>query len=484
MSTGKSERYMPANQITNNSFIANTLLGETLFERYLFLFLIGTELLMSFSFLGFIHIPPISLTIAYFPIILSGILLKIPQTLAISLFFGLASLFKATPQYVMPSDTIFSPFSSNAPFSSIFLSLITRLLFGAIIAFLFSYAKNKKFKYLWLGIIAALSPKLHSLIVLSALGVLFPQFDLNHTRILSWDFNDTLTAAASIILCIGLSHVLNTEKMKFVKYAINHASENPYKSKTLFFALIFFIILLIGLAITAAVYFTDRETYMLKQYGILITPVISADLLFLQCQFVFAMIGIMCLSTTVLFSFYHYMSYKEYQDGIDTLTEIMGRKMFFYYCHKLENKSVNAQKNTRKWFLFVDVDYFKNINDEFGHAAGDKVLYEIAQNLSNTFKDIGNVGRIGGDEFAVIIDKTISEQELEKKLTTFLRNISALLPRKKVSCSIGGYEFVFPQELSHILSMADNMLYKAKENGRACYRLQTINSQNQPAQEE
>lgn len=465
---------MHINQTTKNTFWKKLLLGETYSERYLFLFLIGIELLMSFSFLGFIHIEPISVTIAYFPIIISGVLLKMPQTLIISLIFGLATLFKATPNYVMPSDAIFSPFSSSAPFNSIILSLAARLLFGAVIAFLFALAKKRKFSAVWIGIAAALAPKLHSLIVLTAIGILFPELHLNYTNTLNWDFNNTLTAFASVVLSVGLWYILNSEKMQFIKYAINHASKNPYKSKYLFFSLLAFILLLIWLAITAAVYFIDREVYMLGQYDIIISSVISADLLFLQYQFVFAMIGIMLLSTTVLFSFYHYMSYKEYQGGIDALTKVMGRKMFFYCCHKIENKSNTMQKNTPKWFLFVDIDFFKIINDSFGHSTGDSILYEIAQNLSKIFKDIGYIGRIGGDEFAVIIDKPISEENLAKRLSKFLTNISSLLTEIQVSCSIGGYEFLFPEKLSYVLSMADSMLYKAKESGRSCFRLQAM----------
>ncbi len=44
-----------------------------------------------------------------------------------------------------------------------------------------------------------------------------------------------------------------------------------------------------------------------------------------------------------------------------------------------------------------------------------------------------------------------------------------LLPNKKISCSIGAYQFVFPQDVKHLLSETDEVLYKAKENGRACY---------------
>ena len=80
---------------------------------------------------------------------------------------------------------------------------------------------------------------------------------------------------------------------------------------------------------------------------------------------------------------------------------------------------------------------------------------------------------LGGDEFAVIIEKTMSEQELKQRLEQFLNVISDTLPNRKVSCSIGAYQFVFPQDVKHLLSETDDVLYKAKENGRACYVTKT-----------
>ena len=121
------------------------------------------------------------------------------------------------------------------------------------------------------------------------------------------------------------------------------------------------------------------------------------------------------------------------------------------------------------WFLFVDVDYFKAINDTFGHSVGDKVLREIAMNLQSILGNNGKVGRIGGDEFAVIIEKPMAQQELKQQLEQFQQSISGILDDKKVSCSIGAYQFAFPQNVRDLLEETDKVLYKAKENGRACY---------------
>ena len=123
--------------------------------------------------------------------------------------------------------------------------------------------------------------------------------------------------------------------------------------------------------------------------------------------------------------------------------------------------------------MFVDADYFKEINDTFGHSVGDKVLREIAVNLQKTFGEDGEVGRIGGDEFAVMIENPLPRQDLERRLDQFLQCISGTLPDKKISCSIGAYEFVFPQNMNHILTETDHMLYKAKGNGRACFAVKS-----------
>lgn len=147
--------------------------------------------------------------------------------------------------------------------------------------------------------------------------------------------------------------------------------------------------------------------------------------------------------------------------------------MFLSHCEKAQKEHAKDAERTG-WFLFVDADYFKEINDSFGHSVGDQVLMEIAGNLQKLFGEEGRVGRIGGDEFAVIVENTLTKQELMQRLDQFLQNLSGVLSDKKVSCSIGGYQFVFPQNVKHLLTETDDMLYQAKANGRACYALKEI----------
>ena len=89
--------------------------GASRWDRYLFAALTALEFLMSFTFLGYIHIEPISITIAYLPILVAGCFLGVGASTAMGFFFGLSSLYKATAYYVMPLDKVFSPFLSGSP---------------------------------------------------------------------------------------------------------------------------------------------------------------------------------------------------------------------------------------------------------------------------------------------------------------------------------------------------------------------------------
>ena len=108
------------------------------------------------------------------------------------------------------------------------------------------------------------------------------------------------------------------------------------------------------------------------------------------------------------------------------------------------------------------------INNHLGHEAGDHMLRSIADGIRKYFPD-DCAYRIGGDEFAVMLDINLSPDQLEHLLTQFLRDISGILEQVTVSCSIGAYRFVFPQEIKHLLTETDRVLYQAKENGRACF---------------
>ena len=119
--------------------------------------------------------------------------------------------------------------------------------------------------------------------------------------------------------------------------------------------------------------------------------------------------------------------------------------------------------------LLVDVDKFKEVNDTYGHKTGDRALIRVANALQNSFHNEDHVCRIGGDEFAVIMEHTGPESrgQIEKKITQINKKLrwgGGDMPSLSVSvgCAFGGAQ----NSTGAIDKDADAALYRVKENGR------------------
>ncbi|MEG2105156.1 MAG: diguanylate cyclase, partial [Oscillospiraceae bacterium] len=120
--------------------------------------------------------------------------------------------------------------------------------------------------------------------------------------------------------------------------------------------------------------------------------------------------------------------------------------------------------------LMIDVDYFKSVNDTYGHMAGDKLLAAVATQLKNHVRGSDVVGRIGGDEFLVYLPEVGSEDAALWKAQT-LHTALGLLPPEPgaphITASIG--MAVFPHgtvEFADLYRYADEALYLQKDKGR------------------
>ena len=117
--------------------------------------------------------------------------------------------------------------------------------------------------------------------------------------------------------------------------------------------------------------------------------------------------------------------------------------------------------------LIVDIDYFKKINDSFGHAVGDKVLLKTAQVLSRSIRSSDTLVRWGGEEF-VIIAVEIDEKALHQLCENLRVSIETTHYDSvdKVTVSIGATLFSKNDTQDRLLLRADRALYEAKEKGR------------------
>lgn len=129
--------------------------------------------------------------------------------------------------------------------------------------------------------------------------------------------------------------------------------------------------------------------------------------------------------------------------------------------------------------ILLDLDRFKEANDTFGHAAGDRVLQHVADLLSSLVREDDYVARLGGDEFVVLLEGPVQRVALEKILARFLVLVNEPIGLEsgesvQVGASLGiamlGGDAVDEESL---LSHADSAMYQAKRAGRNCYRFFT-----------
>jgi len=120
--------------------------------------------------------------------------------------------------------------------------------------------------------------------------------------------------------------------------------------------------------------------------------------------------------------------------------------------------------------LFIDLDRFKPVNDTLGHDAGDDVLREVAERIRTCVRDSDTVARIGGDEFAVILDRIGHNGDAAHIADAILQAMAAPFTAKDVECAIGasiGVSF-YPEHGEHgdlLLAAADRAMYEAKKQG-------------------
>jgi len=158
---------------------------------------------------------------------------------------------------------------------------------------------------------------------------------------------------------------------------------------------------------------------------------------------------------------------------IDSLTGIFNRRAFM---ERAEKEYAIAQRNkTSLALLMIDIDFFKRINDEYGHPTGDDVLVDVARLLNSRLRKQDTLGRYGGEEFCILLPatdeagamavaETLRNTVAETPLATERNSISATIsigvtvcPTSSVGCNLGFYK---------LLDDADAALYQAKRDGR------------------
>lgn len=152
---------------------------------------------------------------------------------------------------------------------------------------------------------------------------------------------------------------------------------------------------------------------------------------------------------------------------IDELTQICNRR---YFLDVLQTETKRSIRYGRYLTLaYFDVDNFKFVNDRYGHQEGDKLLYLIANTVEKTIRETDVVGRMGGDEFALLLPETnyksahLALQRIQNQLVNAVKNQNF-----EVGFSIGAVTFVyFPDTTGKMLEQVDSLMYQVKNQGKS-----------------
>lgn len=155
----------------------------------------------------------------------------------------------------------------------------------------------------------------------------------------------------------------------------------------------------------------------------------------------------------------------------DELTQLYNRRQFLHLSEQTLNRSKRYSEPLT--LLMCDIDFFKHINDTFGHATGDLVLQRVAQILKSALRETDLAGRIGGEEFAILLVQTPQEtgfdvaERLRKNIENNPIYVDDNLNTVPITVSIGAAAPIYPYEtLSSLMQRADQSLYQAKRTGR------------------
>lgn len=149
----------------------------------------------------------------------------------------------------------------------------------------------------------------------------------------------------------------------------------------------------------------------------------------------------------------------------DALTDIPNR---LFLENKLQELTQNSCRETDRFaLLFCDLDGFKEVNDKYGHAIGDRILYQVARRLSNNVRNEDILARYGGDEFVILISPLSDDSAIARIKEKVERSLSQPFDVSgnmiKVGVSIG--TSIFPDEttdLPALLQAADQRMYDCK----------------------
>ena len=168
---------------------------------------------------------------------------------------------------------------------------------------------------------------------------------------------------------------------------------------------------------------------------------------------------------------------------VDEVSGLYNQRKLFEDIGEIVKRS--QAHNTEFAVFFIDIDYFKNVNDNYGHLAGTRILAQLGLSLKRGLRETDLAYRYGGDEFVIILTDTDLQyaQAVGERLLNDIRQQEFLLDNGQTHISVSIGIATFPRDArsaTEIIRLADRMMYEAKGRGRGqvCTAFEMLQAQN------
>jgi diguanylate cyclase (GGDEF)-like protein len=204
-------------------------------------------------------------------------------------------------------------------------------------------------------------------------------------------------------------------------------------------------------------------------------PVQQLDLLYLLCHTGLVVVMVFFM---LMFEFTKTKGFIKLEQALEIINELAIRDELtgtHNRRHLIKLIDLEKERTARLGHLFclclLDIDFFKRINDTWGHSTGDTVLREFAQTVQRQIRDTDSFGRYGGEEFLLMLPETSLEEacRMAERVRASVEKMSiAALPGLSTTVSIGVAQFRPGETIAQTVARADEALYLAKSGGRNC----------------
>jgi diguanylate cyclase (GGDEF)-like protein len=180
--------------------------------------------------------------------------------------------------------------------------------------------------------------------------------------------------------------------------------------------------------------------------------------------------GIFSLIAYLISGFSQRMKLEEEMADIDSLTGALNSRAFY---EQVEKEILRMQRFKHPFTVaYLDLDNFKQVNDQFGHTIGDELLQTVVTTIKNVIRKTDFMARLGGDEFAIFLVETGSdaaEQALGKIRQSVLKKMAEVGWPVTLSIGMVSYE-VAPANVKEMIKLADSVMYSVKREGKNGFR--------------